>query len=192
MIIGLTGGIGSGKSTVSHFLREKGYDVIDADAIGKEIVEPGSPVLQELTDAFGKDILFADGSLNRKLLADIVFPNPEKKQRMDQIMMDRICAIIVERAKASRTPLTFMDVPLLFEVGLDKEAEEVWVVTADTDIRIARIMKRDNTDPVRIRERMNHQMKDEEKVARADHVLDNSGSREELENNIEELLKLYE
>lgn len=199
MIIGLTGGIGSGKSTVSGYLSERGYPIVDADEISRNIAEPGSEVLPELAAVFGSGIIRDDGSLDRRLLADIVFPDPVKKKKMDEIMLSRILPMIRQKAeeeekKQSLMPgagPVFMDVPLLFETGLDKDCDKVWVVTADLEKRIERVAQRDGTDAEHVRARIRNQMSDEEKIARADHVLYNSGTKEELTEEIDELLKIY-
>ena len=191
-IIGLTGGIGSGKSTVSRYLAKKGFDIVDADAIAREITAPGEEVLPVLAETFGADVLRADGRLDRKLLAERVFPCPQAKQRLDEIMHARILPRIIARTQASRASLCFMDVPLLFETGLDRHCDETWVVTADLATRIRRTAARDGTDERHIRERIASQMSDEKKIARADRVLDNSGTREELAWQSDELLKAYE
>lgn len=208
-IIGLTGGIGSGKSTVTEYLISRGYKVLDADKISREIVEPGSVTLEKLTEAFGRDILLPDGSLDRKTLARLAFSSPEKKAVLNRITHDKILEIILARIKEyqelldsaansglgglggslSRKKVIFVDVPLLYESGLDRYMNEVWVVDAREDVRVERVMKRDQTTMEQVKRRIENQMDDEERLARADEILDNSGSREELYRQIERLLR---
>lgn len=183
-VIGLTGGIGSGKSTVSAYLKEKGCPVVDADRIARTVTAQGSPVLAQLACEFGSDILFADGSLDRKKLGRIVFSDPRKKSRLDAITLGEVCDRIrgeLERVKAESTAeLVVLDVPLLFETGLDELADSVWVVDADDETRIKRICDRDHMSREEAENRMARQMPREERLLRADHVLDNSGDRSGL------------
>ena len=195
MRIGITGGIGAGKSTATDYLTEKGYTVIDCDKVAREIVEPGAPALEKLTEAFGPDILTEDGALDRQKTAEIVFSDPEKRKTLDDITHAAIYDIIEERAaaaeRAGKDPV-FVDAALIFESGLDKELDSVWVVTADEDIRKKRVAARDGMAPGMIEKRMKSQMPEEERKTRAGEVLDNSGMREELYRQIEGLLEKYE
>lgn len=206
-IIGLTGGIGAGKSTVSDYLVSLGYHVLDADKISREIVEPGSDALIELVSVFGREILLGDGSLNRKRLGKIVFSDPEKKAILDKLMHTRILEIIREKIiliqeEAEHKPVDigslnnpfrekviFIDAALLYETGLDKEVGKVWVVDVDDEARINRIMERDGLTRTDIQGRMASQMAREEKNRRADEILDNSGERKALYMQIDTLLQ---
>lgn len=204
-VIGLTGGIGSGKTTVSNYLIKQGYHVLDADLIAREIVLPGSEILIQIVSEFGKEYLLPDGSLDRKKLASLIFQDESKKSRLNAIMHDKITEIILERilqfkeeAQTVRTKMTpelerkrkvvFIDAPLLFEVGLDRSVSEIWVVDATEEERIQRIKARDNLDRDEIKVRMLAQMDREETLKRASHVLDNSGDREKLYRQIDLLL----
>jgi dephospho-CoA kinase len=206
-VIGLTGGIGSGKTTVSDYLISLGYHVLDADKIAREIVEPGSDALIELVSVFGEGILLEDGSLNRKKLGKIVFSNPEKKALLDKLMHTRILQIIRDRIlqfqeDVKESPIVvdslenpflkkviFIDAPLLYETGLDKEVGKVWVVDVDDEARINRIMERDGLSRADVQDRIASQMTRAEKNKRADEILDNSGERKALYNQIDQLLK---
>lgn len=192
MRIGLTGGIGAGKSTVTDYLVEKGYKVIDCDRVAREIVEPGAPALAELVRAFGDGILDENGALDRAKTAEIVFSDPEKRKVLDDITHSAIYDIIEERSRGHETEPVFIDAALIFESGLDRELDAVWVVTADEDIRKKRVAARDGMDEEMIAKRMNSQMSEDERKSRADEVLDNSGAREELYEQIEGLLEKYE
>lgn len=189
-VIGLTGGIGSGKSTVSKYLKDKGYEIIDADQIAKELVLPCSETLQKIHGVFGDGILLEDGQLNRKALAELIFTNVEKKKQLDDIMLGEIIRIILERLEYARTfnKTIFVDAPLLFEAGLEKYVEQTWVVDASDELRISRVVERDQTTPEMVQARINNQMSREEKNKKADVILYNSTTKEELYKQLEHLL----
>lgn len=191
-VIGLTGGIGTGKSTVSGYLRDWGFAVIDADQIARQIVEPGKPLLTELSQAFGSGIIKKDGSLDRKGLAAIVFSSSEKRQMLDELMHGRIIKEIQDRVafcKGKAVRGIIIDAPLLFETGLDRQCGQVWLVTADEQIRVDRVCVRDGVSPQEVRDRINSQMPDDEKRRLADCVLDNSGNLHQLELQLRRLLQ---
>ncbi|MHC1723652.1 MAG: dephospho-CoA kinase [Aminipila sp.] len=191
-IIGLTGGIGSGKSTVSNYLLQKGYPIIDADKIAREIVKPASEILSKLVVCFGNNILNQDGSLNRKQLAAIAFSSKEQKEKLDNIMLNEIVQTIVRKIESydkEGTPLIFIDAPLLFETGLDKKSQETWVVDVTDEIRIERVIKRDGSTREEVLARIEKQMSREEQHKRASHVLDNSTTTEALYKQIDKLLE---
>lgn len=193
-IVGLTGGIGSGKSTVTDYLISKGFHVLDADKIAREIVMPGSDMLIELASVFGEGILQEDGSLDRKQLGDMVFSDAEKKKILDRLMHTRILELIHERIlqfreETEHAKVIFIDAPLLFETGLSKSADEIWVIDADDETRIRRIMARDGLEREEILKRFQSQMTREEKNSRADVILDNTGDHDALYRQIDELLK---
>jgi dephospho-CoA kinase len=206
-IIGLTGGIGSGKSTVTDYLTSRGFHVLDADKIAREIVLPGSEMLIQLSAVFGSEIIMEDGSLNRKKLGEIIFSDSEKKKILDSLMHTRILELIHERIlqyreEAELVPINladpghetvnkviFIDAPLLFETGLDRSVEEVWVIDADDETRIKRIMERDGMNREDIIRRMESQMARDEKNKRASVVLDNTGDQDALFEQIDGLLE---
>ena len=190
-IIGLTGGIGSGKSTASNYLLQKGYPVIDADKIAREMVSPESQILFKLADCFGKNILNQDGSLNRKHLAAIAFSSKEQKENLDHIMLNEIVQTIpreIESYDKEGKELIFIDAPLLFETGLDKKSHEIWVVDATDEIRMERVIKRDGSTREEVLARVEKQMSREEQHKRASYVLDNSTTTEALYEQIDKLL----
>ena len=190
-IIGLTGGIGSGKSTISDYLTEKGFHVLDADKIAREIVMPGSEALIELVSVFGEEILMEDGSLDRKRLGAIAFADAEKKKLLDDIMHTRILEIIHQKVVEFRESMhrtIFIDAALLFETGLDKFVGEIWVVDVEEEVRIKRIIDRDGMSRSEILKRIANQMDQEQKNSRADQILDNSGSKEALYQQIDALI----
>jgi len=190
ILIGITGGIGSGKSTVSDYLTEKGCTVLDADKVCREIVEPGSDTLKELRNAFGSEIINDDGSLNRKKLAGIAFSDPKKKETLDGIMHRKVIEILLKRAEAlSGEKAVFIDAPLLFESNLDRHLDMVWLVDAEEEARINRVQKRDSLSKEEIQKRINLQMSRKEKLQRADYIIDNSGSKEDLYRQLNLMLK---
>ena len=191
MKIGLTGGIGAGKSTVTDYLIEKGYKVIDCDKAAREVVEPGMPALGGLVSEFGDGILAEDGSLDREKTAELVFSDPEKRKKLDDITHSAIYDIIEERAKEAGEGPVFIDAALIFESGLDRELDSVWVVTCDEETRKKRVALRDGMDEDMIEKRMKSQMPEEERIRRADEVLDNSGGVEELRAQVDDLLEKY-
>jgi dephospho-CoA kinase len=178
--IGLTGGIGSGKSTVSALLAERGAVVVDADLIAREVVQPGTPGLAAVAEAFGTDVLAADGSLDRPALAAVVFADPEARRRLDGIVHPLVRARAAElEAAAPPGTVVVHDVPLLVETGQAGRFDLVLVVTADVETRVARLVRRGLTEDD-ARARIDAQATDEQRRAVADVVLDNSGTPEQL------------
>lgn len=180
MLIGLTGGIGSGKSVVARMLASLGAAVVDADAIAREVVEPGEPALARLVEAFGPDVLNPDGTLDRRALGRRVFQDEGARKTLEGIVHPAIRTRTWERIGAlmatGRHPAVVWDVPLLFEVGAGNLVDQVWVVTAPRPVRLERLRQRDpDLSREELERRMAAQMPLEEKVARADVVIDNGG-----------------
>lgn len=183
--IGLTGGIGSGKSTVSALLAERGAVVVDADRIAREVVEPGMPGLAAVVGAFGTGMLAADGSLDRAALAAVVFADPEARQRLDGIVHPLVRARSAELAAAAPSDAVVVhDVPLLVETGQASSYDVVVVVEADPAVREGRLVQRGLTAED-ARARMAAQASDEQRRAVADVVLDNSGTLEHLAGQVD-------
>jgi dephospho-CoA kinase len=183
--IGLTGGIGSGKSTVSRLLAARGAVIVDADVIAREVVEPGTRGLAAVADAFGPAVLAADGSLDRPALAGIVFGDPEARRRLDAIVHPLVRARATEvAAGAPPDAVVVHDVPLLVEAGQAGTYDLVLVVEADPQTRVARLVQRGLTAED-ARARMAAQATDEQRRAVADVVLDNSGTPEQLADQVE-------
>ena len=191
-IIGLTGGIGTGKSTASAYLKKKGFAVIDADAIARRIVEPGKPLVKILAESFGMHILRQDGSLERKALASIVFQDRKQKKRLDSLMHGAIIEIIDQQINEYQNGShagILIDAPLLFETKLDQKCDRTWLITAETETRIARVCARDQMSREEVQERIKSQMEDAKKRKLADVIIDNSGSHQELVKKLDQVLK---
>jgi len=198
-VIGLTGGIGSGKSTVARMFAERGATVIDADAIVHELQAPGAPLVDEIARAFGPDVLDADGALDRKALADRVFRDPEARQRLNALVHPKVGAEFARRLQAAQSagaPLVVLDIPLLFESrragaggasGMDFRATVlVWV---PEEVQIERQMARDGCTRTEAERRVRAQMPLDEKRDLADHVVDNSGDLAETARQVDEIVR---
>lgn len=183
MIVGLTGGVAAGKSLVSRELQRLGASVIDADVIAREVVEPGSPVLKEIAREFGPEAIKDDGTLDRAYVGGIVFSDQARLKRLNEITHPTIRRRIrdeVERVRREDPDgLVILDVALLIENGLDAEVDRVVVVYADRETQVKRLVKRNGLGVERARHMVDAQMPMSEKAARADYVIDNTGTREE-------------
>lgn len=190
MNTGLTGGIASGKSTVSRLLADRGAIIIDADQIAREVVLPGTPLLTKVAETFGEQILKADGSLNRKQLGSIVFADEDKRKQLEGLLHPAIRKLMKERmAEYEATKpdkLVVVDIPLLYESDLGFMFEEVIVVYVPPHIQMERLMQRDGLSEEQAAQRVNAQMSIERKKEIADVVIDNSGSLEETIRQVEQ------
>ena len=183
--VGLTGGIGSGKSEVSRRLAALGALVIDADLLAREVVQPGTEALDEIVEAFGSDVLTPDGALDRPALAAVVFADPDARRRLDGIVHPLVRARATELvAAAPPDAVVVQDVPLLVETGQAGSYDLVLVVEADLDTRVRRLVGRGLAEDD-ARARIAAQASDEQRRAVADVVLDNSGSVEDLEAQVD-------
>ncbi|PKM87057.1 MAG: dephospho-CoA kinase [Firmicutes bacterium HGW-Firmicutes-12] len=197
-VIGLTGGISSGKSLISSYLHDLGAMVIDADKLAREVVEPGSPVLEEIRGSFGDEVINEDGTLCRKKLGDIVFNCEEERRRLNDIIhprvFERIKELINENKDDKTVPVIVIDAPLLIETGLMDMTEEVWVVSLKEEAQLKRLMKRDALTRKVAESRLKTQMPLNEKIKFADRVIDNNGSKEDTLRSVqtiwEELIRL--
>ncbi len=188
VLIGLTGGIGSGKSTVSALLAERGAVVVDADAITRELQQPGTEVFAAMVDRFGGEIVAADGTLDRQAVADIVFTDPSALADLNQIVHPAVGAEIARRLEAERDTdrLVVLDVPLLVETGRDDLAALV-VVDVDLEVAVDRLVRGRGMQEADVRARMANQATRADRLERADHVIDNNGSLDDLGRQVAEL-----
>jgi dephospho-CoA kinase len=178
--IGLTGGIGSGKSTVAGLLAERGARIVDADRLAREVVEPGTPGLAAIAEAFGPEVLTADGALDRAALATVVFADPGARARLDGIVHPLVRARAVELiGGVPSDAVVVQDIPLLVETGQAGSFDLVLVVRAEPEVRVGRLVARGLTEDD-ARARMAAQATDEQRAAVADVVLDNSGTLDDL------------
>ena len=190
-IIGITGGIASGKSTVTNFLRHKGFEVVDADALVHQLQKPGGRLYQVLVKHFGEKILLENGELNRHLLASLIFSNPEEqewsKRTQGEIIREELAAL---RNQLTQTEaLFFMDIPLLFEQNYASWFDETWLVYVNRDVQLERLMKRDQISKEAAESRLNSQWPLERKISLASHSLDNNGNQEQLITQVVQLLE---
>ena len=190
-IIGITGGIASGKSTVTEFLRQKGFQVVDADAVVHQLQKPSGRLYQVLVEHFGEKILLENGELNRPLLASLIFSNPEEqewsKRTQGEIIREELAALRNQFAQTEA--LFFMDIPLLFEQDYASWFDETWLVYVNRDVQLERLMKRDQISKEAAESRLNSQWPLERKISLASHSLDNNGNQEQL---ITQVVQLFE
>jgi len=187
-IIGLTGGIATGKSTVSKMLVERGYEVIDADVVARELQVKGSPLLSELVSVFGSTILAEDGNLIRGKLGSIIFTDDKARSKVDDIFRPAIRAEFERRIAQSQQEILFLDVPLLFEAGFDELTTENLVISLSYQKQLERLMNRNDLTKFEAEARINAQMPMVEKVVRADYVIDNDGNLQDLLKQVEKFL----
>ena len=190
-IIGITGGIASGKSTVTEFLRQKGFQVVDADAVVHQLQKPGGRLFQVLVEHFGEKVLLENGELNRPLLASLIFSNPEEqewsKRTQGEIIREELAALRNQFAQTEA--LFFMDIPLLFEQNYASWFDETWLVYVNRDVQLERLMKRDQISKEAAESRLNSQWPLERKISLASHSLDNNGNQEQLIVQVVQLLE---
>ncbi len=180
ILVGLTGGVATGKSTAANLFRRCGAVVIDADALAREVVGPGKPAWREIVRAFGKAVLNPDRTLNRGVLGAIVFNNKAKRRRLEQIIHPRVAR---EQARLTRlaeqsdpAAVVVYDVPLLFEAGIDRRVDKIIVVTADRNTQIARLKKRNRLGTAEALRRIRSQLPMSRKIVRADYIVHGASS----------------
>ena len=192
IVIGLTGGIASGKSTVAAMFAELGAAIVSADAIAREVVEPGEPALEEIRAAFGPEVLLPDGRLDRRRLGAIVFADPERRRRLEAILHPRIRARMreqIEAAAGTGRPVV-AEIPLLFESPASRALVDVTVVVyVDREQQLARLISRDGLTPAEAEARLAAQLPLEEKARLADYVIDNRG---QLEHTRAQVVRVWE
>ena len=190
--IGLTGGIGSGKSTASAYLREKGIKIIDADELSRQMTAKDGPALPAIREAFGDEFFSSKGELDRKALGAVVFADAGQRQKLEQIVtkavIERSKELLAEAEAGGCDDLVILDAPLLFECGLQDYMDENWLVAANEDVVVARVMERDGLSEELARDRINSQMPLEDKKKIADKVIANNAGLEELYAQIDSLL----
>lgn len=191
LVIALTGGIGSGKSAVSRRFAELGVPVIDTDLIAREQVLPGSPALQEISDSFGPEVIRQDGSLDRPALRTLVFDSPEKRQHLEDILHPRILAEMQQRLETLNAPYAILVIPLLLETGQNELAERILVVDCPESLQISRVQQRDGLAAPQIRQILTAQVDRATRLSRADDVIENTGTLQDLMKATERLHHFY-
>ena len=189
-VIGLTGGIGSGKSTVSQLLAGLGAPIIDADKIGHEVFKPNTEAWREVVAAFGKQIITANSTIDRKKLGTIVFGNPEARARLNQIMHPRIYDVVkaqLEEYQRQGAAVVVLEAPLLLEAGWTSLVDEVWVTTASEDTLLKRLRERTGLSELESRTRIRSQLPTEKRIRQADVVIDTDCNLDELKAKVREL-----
>jgi dephospho-CoA kinase len=190
-IVGITGGIGSGKSAATHRFEEHGITVVDADVVARIIVEPGTPALAAIAAHFGSDILCDDGSLDRTALRRLVFADESERRWLEQLTHPLIGQEIVEQISASDSPYTVLSSPLLLDTNQQLLADCIVVVDAPEALQLQRTAARDSNDEAQVKRIMAAQMGRDERLQRADIIIDNSGSLEDLNQQVDELHKEF-
>ena len=190
--LGLTGGIATGKTTISNYLKSINIPVLDADEYARKVVEPGTPGLAEITNTFGEQILQPDGSLNRKLLGQIVFNDSSARQTLNDITHPRIQQMMADelhRLAEQQTPLVILDIPLLLENNNVAGADAVMVVSIPESLQLTRLMQRNNLTEKEAHARISAQMPLVEKEKLADFVIDNSGTISSTQKQVEKVIQ---
>ncbi|TRM61249.1 dephospho-CoA kinase-domain-containing protein [Schizophyllum amplum] len=194
LVVGLTGGIATGKSTVSNLLKEANVPVVDADVLARQVVERGTPALRRIEKAFGPQILLPDGSLDRKKLGEIIFNDAKKRKILNGIVHPAVRWAMVKaisKAWLKGERVCVADVPLLIESGIWRFVGEAVVVSCPSEIQLARLMQRDQSTREAAQARINSQMSMDKKVAYADVVLDNSSTPEALRAQVDHLMQRW-
>lgn len=195
VIVGLTGGIASGKSTVANMLSELGARVIDADVIARKIVEPGEPAWVDIKETFGEEVFHEDGPLDREALGQVVFGDERARKKLEAITHPRIGQRMMERAQQIQREghrWVIYDAALIVENGIHEWLDSLIVVAADRDVQIKRLIERDGISREDALKRIDSQMPLEKKIAVADYVIDNNGTLEETQEQVEQLYQQIE
>lgn len=189
MIIGLTGGIASGKSTASRFFAEQGAYVIDSDKLGHRAYEPGTGAFDAVARTFGPEVVGADGRIDRKVLGGKVFGKPEALKQLTDIVwpeIRRLTQIEIEAAlRADPARVVVLEAAVMLEAGWNRSTDEVWVVIVEPDVAVARAVARDGVDEAAVRARIAAQLTNAERIAKADVVIDNSGTPEAFRERLD-------
>ena len=191
LIVGLTGGIGSGKTLVSDYFKSLGIVIVDADVVSRQVVEPGTEALKKIAEKFDSDILNADGTLNRRVLRDIIFNNPDEKQWLENLLHPLIGLETARQLQTSKSPYTIFVSPLLIEIGQYKMTNRILVVDAPENLQVSRTVERDNTQAENVQSIMNTQASREKRLEMADDVILNNSDINSLHKKIDDLHQHY-
>ena len=191
LIIGLTGGIGSGKSVASDKFASLGITVVDADEASRTVVEPGKPALKEIEDHFGTEVIEKNRTLNRAKLREIIASDVNERKWLESVLHPRIGEQIAKEISESKSPYTLFVAPLLLETNSQEMCSRVIVVDVPKEVQVKRTAQRDQVSSGQVEKLVSAQMKREARLERADDVLSNTGTIEELEQKVEELHEKY-
>jgi len=188
LILAVTGGIASGKSTVSRMLEELGAPLIDLDILARQVVEPGNPAWKEIVDYFGRELLLQDGRIDRKRLSDVVFRDVEKRKRLESFthprILEEMCRQVDEIAALAPDAIIQIGIPLLFELNLRHRFRKILLVFTPSEVQVRRLMERDGISKTAAENILKAQLPIEEKVAHADFVIHNDGPPEETRRQV--------
>ncbi|WP_241086173.1 dephospho-CoA kinase [Candidatus Vondammii sp. HM_W22] len=191
LTIGLTGGIGSGKTAVTDIFLDLGVPIVDADQVAREVVEPGQPALEEIITQLGTDLLLTDSQLDRKALRKKIFENPQAREILEQILHPKIRRQMWERLENPTYPYAILSIPLLIETGQNSRVDRVLVVDCPVSLQIERIRKRDRISLNQAKAIIAIQCSREQRLSAADNIIDNAGGLEMLPSAVEELHRRY-
>lgn len=191
LVVGLTGGIGSGKSTVADRFAELGVPVIDADLVSRELTRPGMPALKAIAEAFGPQVMAADGELDRGALRQLIFERPERRKRLEAILHPAIRSAMLARLQQQQADYVVMAIPLLLETRQTDLVERILVVDLPEDLQMQRAARRDHQSSEQIQAIMATQCRRDERLAAADDVIDNSGSLQRLLEQTDRMHRRY-
>ncbi len=187
LVVALTGGIGSGKSTVADLFAASGAGIVDTDVLSRELTRPGSPAVGEIAAAFGRQVIQPDGTLDRAALRALVFAKPAARKDLESILHPRIRALMLERLRALDTPYAMLVIPLLVETGQHTLADRVVVVDVPENTQVERVQRRSGLTEAEVQRIIASQASREERLACADHIIDNSGDPALLQPQVERL-----
>ena len=191
LVIGLTGGIGSGKSTVAALFAQQGIEIVDADQLARKVVEPGTPALSQIAAHFGDQVLLPDGSLDRPLLRKLVFADPDQRRWLEQLLHPLIRQLLLTRLQACQSRYCILESPLLLETSQAELVDRVLVVDVSEATQLQRALRRDGSDEATIRGIIDAQLPRESRLAKADDILDNDGDLEQLSPQVMRLHNAY-
>jgi phosphopantetheine adenylyltransferase/dephospho-CoA kinase len=187
-VIGLTGGIASGKSTVTRFFKDRDVPVIDADILGHRTYDPGTDTFAAVVATFGQDLVAADGSIDRRVLGGKVFGKPDELKRLTDIVwpgIRKLASEALSEFEAAGNSIVVLEAAVLFEAGWEDLVDEVWVVVVEPDLAVQRLASRNGLDEAAARARIDSQLSNDERISRSNVVIKNNGTLEELEGNIQ-------
>lgn len=190
-VLGLTGGIGSGKTAASDYLQTRGICVVDADQVARQVVEPGEPALTAIVEQFGSEVLQEDGSLDRRALRQRVFADPDERRALEAITHPAIAAEILRQLQEADSPYVILVSPLLLETSQRQMANRILLIDAPETVQVARTRTRDETSEEQVRAIMAAQMSRQERLALADDVITNDGQLTDLHNALDQLHAQY-